>query len=206
MHLIKYFNIFFVLFIIFPVYGNDCLSYKITPKITISSPDWTKTIVQPTTPMDLWHGNVVATLIDDYDITTNINSIDGGYCVSLKSVNATIGYNNFDVQIDIRHTPNTCSYNAILKHEEKHIQTYLSLIESFKSDLHKFVYSASDSIMPIFISEYSEIDDAVTMLNNELQSHPDLILIKQKIMAAQEIENKRIDKNETGYELKKCFE
>ena len=39
----------------------------------------------------------------------------------------------------------------------------------------------------------------------KIQQHPDLILIKQKINAAQEIRNKRLDQNETGTELKSCF-
>ena len=60
--------------------------------------------------------------------------------------------------------------------------------------------------MPIFVRNAEDIDDAVNELNAELQAHPDLILIKQKIKAAEEIRNKRIDQMDTGQNLKKCFE
>ena len=43
-------------------------------------------------------------------------------------------------------------------------------------------------------------------MNNELQSHPDLIIIKQKIKAAEEIRNKKIDQNNNKNELEKCFD
>ena len=41
--------------------------------------------------------------------------------------------------------------------------------------------------------------------NMEFQKHPEIILLKQKIKAAQEIRNKQIDQNESGAELDKCF-
>lgn len=155
--------------------------------------------------MDLWHGNVVATLVDNYDIVADITSIEDGFCVGLKSVNATVGYSNFMVQIDISHIPNTCSYDAILSHEDQHIRAYLSVIDDYKADLQKSIYNAADSIMPIFVRNESDIDDAVDELNAELQAHPDLILIKQKIKAGEEIRNKQVDQNNTGAALKKCF-
>ena len=156
--------------------------------------------------MDLWHGNVIATLVDNYDIVAGITSIEDGFCVGLKQVNAEIGYSEFQVNIDIRHIPNTCSYDAVLAHEDQHIREYLSVIEDFNSDLHKSIYVSADSVMPIFVSEKSDIENAITQLNEKLQSHPDLILIKQKIQSAQEIRNKRIDLNNTGEQLRKCFD
>ena len=207
------FKIVYFLSILLFVFGlnnianaNECAEYKIKPKITINIPDWTKTVVQPHKTMDLLHGNVVATLVNNYDINANITSVKNGFCVWLKSVDATIGYTDFLVQIDIRHKPKTCSYNAIINHENKHIDAYLSVIEDYKKDLYNALYSASDSIMPIYVKNSSDIDAAVEKMNNELQSHPDIILIKQKIHAYEEIKNKIVDQNENYSELKKCLE
>ena len=124
----------------------------------------------------------------------------------LTSVNSVFGYNNFLVNINIQHTPNTCAYNVILEHENKHINTYLSVINDFKKELQDSIFNASDSIMPIFIKTKSDVDLAVNKMNQELQSHPELVLIKQKIRAAQEIRNKKIDQMETGEDLFRCFE
>ena len=185
--------------------AGECTVYKIKPKIVINTPDWTKTVVQPKKSMDLLHGNVIATMVDNYDINTTINPIDNGFCIALKSVDATIGYNDFLVQVDIRHNPKTCSYNAIVNHENKHIDAYLSVIDDNKTEMYNAIYSAADSIMPVFVRNKSDIDAAVEKINNELQSHPDIVLTMQKIHADEEIRNKSVDQAEDYSELKKCL-
>lgn len=195
----------FVLLCVDTAVAADCMRFKINPSVFISKPDWKKTVVQPYAPMDLWHGNVVATLVDKYDISVDVNQVNDGICVWLKSVDAVIGYNDFTVQIDIRHTPDTCAYDAVLNHENKHIDTYLSVIDDFNSDLNSAVSVAADSVMPVFVKSNDDVDGAIDMIHQELQNHPDLILIKQKINAAQEIKSKQVDQNEDGSELKKCF-
>ena len=102
-----------------PCMAADCLQFKKIPGVYINTPDWTKTVVQPRTPMDLWHGNVVATFVDNYQINADVNTVDDGFCVGLKSVNAVVGYNDFVVNIDIRNAPETCEYNAVMAHEDK---------------------------------------------------------------------------------------
>ncbi len=196
----------FPLFLSLPALADDCLPYKLIPKIVLETPSWTKEVVQPLKEMDLFHGNVIATMSDNYEIVADITNIEDGFCVSLKSVYADVGYSNFLVQIDIRHQPNTCSYNAVLAHEDEHIRTYLSVIDDYKKELQDSIFNAADSIMPIFVRNESDIEYAIDELNAELQAHPDLILIKQKIKAAEEIRNKRIDQMDTGQNLKKCFE
>ena len=203
---VKKFFYLFSLFLSLPALADDCLPYKLIPKIVLETPSWTKEVVQPLKEMDLFHGNVIATMSDNYEIVADITNIEDGFCVSLKSVYADVGYSNFLVQIDIRHLPNTCSYNAVLAHEDEHIRTYLSVIDDYKKELQDSIFNAADSIMPIFVRNESDIEYAIDELNAELQAHPDLILIKQKIKAAEEIRNKRIDQMDTGQNLKKCFE
>lgn len=186
--------------------ADDCLSYKITPNVDLTVPQWTKQVVQPLQEMDFFHGNVVATMVDNYDIVADITNIEDGYCVALKSVNAMVGYSDFLVQIDIRHAPDTCSYNAILAHEDEHIRAYLSVMDDNRKNLQSAIYNAANSITPIFVYNQSDIDAAINELNAELQAHPDLILAKQKIKAAEEIRNKRVDQHDTGESLRKCFE
>ena len=202
---LRYIISLFYTFFIMPVLADDCLPYKFIPRVVLSSPVWTKEVVQPLKEMDLFHGNVIATMTDNYEIVADITNIEDGFCVSLKAVYADVGYSNFLVQIDIRHVPDTCSYNAVLSHEDEHIRTYLSVIDDYKKELQNSIFSAADSIMPIFVRSSDDIDAAINELNAELQAHPDLILVKQKIKAAEEIRNKKIDQMDTGESLKKCF-
>lgn len=199
--------ILFYVFFPYVVYaGNDCLNYKLTPKITIQLPIWEKNVVQPLKEMDLLHGDVIATLIDEFDITSDITSIEDGFCVALKNIDVLFGYSNFLVQIDISYKPNTCPYNVILQHEDEHIRAYLSVIEDNQDLLKKSIKSAADSVVPIFVRDTKDIESAVDKLNYELQNHPDIILLKQRIKAEEEIRNKYVDINNTGEMLKKCFE
>lgn len=200
-------KIAFLLSILIPnfVFADDCLDYKLNPTVNIKSPTWTKSVVQPLQPMDVLHGNVIATLVDEYEITTDLTSIEDGFCVALKNIDVTIGYSDFLVQIDISHKPNTCSYNAILQHEDEHIRAYLSVIEDNKNTFQKSIENAATSIVPIFIKNEKDIESAIDKLNKELQSHPDIILLKQQIRADEEIRNKHVDINDTGESLQKCF-
>ena len=188
------------------VAGDDCLEYKLNPSITLNIPIWSKSVVQPLQKMDVLHGNVVATLVDEFEITADITSIEDGFCVALKNVDATIGYSDFLVQIDISHRPNSCSYNAILQHEDEHIRAYLSVIEDNQDLFTKAIKNASDSIVPIFVKNEKDVELAIDKLNAELQNHPDIVLLKQQIRADEEIKNKYVDINDTGETLKKCFD
>ncbi len=184
--------------------ANPCLEYKITPAVYLNTPEYVKRVIQPETEMDLLHGNVVATLIDNYEISADIRGVDNGWCVALKRVDALIGYSEFIVQIDKRNVENSCEYNAVLAHENLHIDAYLSVIEAKKAELKNSIYLAANSVIPVFVSNDADIDLAVTKLNEELNSHPDLILIKQQIKADEEIKNKNIDLKESGADLEKC--
>lgn len=186
---------------------DRCVAYKIKPTINIEKPDWVQKVGQPLRMMDLYHGNVIATLIDEYDIIVNIDELPNneGYCVGIKNINATIGYSDFLVKIDMRHALNSCSYKAVLSHEAEHISAYLSVIDDFQNDLKNSVYTAANSIIPIYVKNESDVSAAIDILNTKLQSHPDLILIKQKISAAEELRNAKIDEENKQYEeLKKC--
>ena len=191
--------------VVCPVYGDDnCMHYKIHPHITVNAPAPQTQVIQPSAHLDLLHGDVIATLVDNYDITGDVVQTADGFCVSLKSVAATIGYSDFLVQIDIRHAPNSCEYNAILAHENEHIRAYMSIVNDFNLEMHAAVFGAADSVMPVFVHTAAEIDNALDALNFALQTHPDVVLVKQKIRAAEEIRNRRIDDEDNGARMKQC--
>lgn len=196
------------LFLVTSAFAEDkCIMYKTKPLVRIDKPDWVKKVGQPLRMMDLYHGNVVATLVDEYDIVVNIDELPNneGFCVGIKDINAVIGYSDFLVKIDMRHKLDSCSYKAVLEHEGEHIHAYLSVIDDFQDDLKNSVYSAANSIIPIYVKNENDIKTAIDDLNAKLQMHPDLILVKQKISAAEELRNAKIDEENKQYEeLQKC--
>ena len=175
------------------------------PRVKISNPVHETNFIQPDEPMDKLHENVVATLVQDFDLVVDIIAKDSGYCVVLKSLDANVGYNDFLVKIDRSHRRGSCAYSAILNHERKHIDAYLSVIKDMNSDIKDSVYNAANSVMPVFAETKEDFDSIIENMNYQIQSHPDVVLIKQKINAAQEIRNKRVDQNEDNSELKICL-
>ncbi|MBR3930833.1 MAG: hypothetical protein IKJ62_04630 [Alphaproteobacteria bacterium] len=202
--MIRFFVVFLCWCCVFPSWGNDCLKYKNIPRVILNVPKWKKNVVQPSVPMGGHYGKVEATLIENFEIITDINQVDDGYCVALKTVNAEIGYNDFEVQIDVKNKPNSCEYNAVMEHENMHIKTYLGVVDDFKVDLQRSVFNAADSIMPVWVQSFDDIDMIINKMHDNLVKHPDLILVKQKLHAAEEIKNKKVDEQETGESLKKC--
>ena len=188
------------------VYADDCLLYKTSPSVNVTTPIWKKEVVQPLQPMDYLHGDVVATLVENFEIIGDTTSIEDGFCVSLKSVKATVGYSDFLVKIDIRHKPGTCSYDATMDHEDEHIRTYLSVVDDYHDKIQDAIYNAANSIMPVFVHNANQIDTAMDELDKKLQEHPDIVLINQKIQAEQEIRNKDVDHRDPGLRIKQCFE
>lgn len=196
--------LFFILFP-FTLYANDCLVYKQIPNVKISKPEYEKNVIQSDEHMEKYHGNVLATLVEDYDIITDIITSGTGYCVVIRAVDGIIGYNDFLVKIDNSHDVDSCEYRAVLNHEDKHIDAYLSVIDDMWADISGSVFNAANSVMPVFVSSRGEIDLAIENMNIKMRAHPELVLMKQKIKAAQEIRNKRVDQNEDNHELKSCF-
>jgi len=202
-------------FILLPisVIADDCVQYKKTPFVNIKNPEWTKTVELSDEPMDEYdgkyfsfklHGITETSFIEKYEIDFNVVPEKDGYCIVVNGVDATMGYENFLVKIDKSHKVDSCSYNAVLKHEEKHINAYLSILKDMAPDIKNSVFNAMNSVMPIFTPDIESADSLLDDLYKKLENHPELVLLHQKIDAAQEIRNKRIDQDENNYELKQC--
>jgi hypothetical protein len=153
--------------------------------------------------MDMRHGKVVATLTENFEIIGDVVAMEDGFCVGLKSVNTQIGYSDFQVMIDSRHKASSCAYNAILNHEDAHIRAYLSVIDDDKVKITNAINLAANSVMPIFVKQESDTASALDLLNEKLQSHPEIILMNQKIQAEQELRNNQVDTGIADY-LKEC--
>ncbi len=193
--------------------ADECVQYKKTPFVNIKNPEWTKTVVLSDDPMDEYqgknfsfktHGLTETSFIEKYEIDFNVVPENDGYCIVINGVDVIVGYENFLVKIDKSHVENSCSYNAVLKHEEKHIDAYLSILKDMEPDIKNSIFNAVNSVMPMFAHDIPGIDDLLDDFYKKMENHPELVLLNQKISAAQDIRNKRIDQEEDNHELKMC--
>ena len=187
------------------VWANACLEHKQKSDISVDLITPKTNIMQDDGLVDMWHGLVEAAWVNQYDVGFFVQPVKNGVCVGINSVNLDIGYEEFNVKIDIRHKKDSCSYNAVLAHEKKHIDVYNKVASEYLPDFKRSLESATDSIFPIFVKTYDEVKNATTELKEKFFNHPELVVLMQRLEAAQEIRNKRIDQEETGDDLKKCM-
>ena len=150
------------------------------------------------------HGNVVSKLAEEFEIGYKAEEQDGGWCIFINSIIAIIGYTDFDIQIDKSYSPESCEFSMVKDHEYEHIRAHLSVIDDEQDDIKDFIRGAANNIFPIFVSKESEIDGAMDKIQDDLQSQPQLVLMRKKLNAEQEIRNKKIDLNDKGERLKMC--
>lgn len=184
---------------------NNCLEHKITPRIDIANYDWVKKISQPDDYMTE-HGHVQTSLIQENGINVKLISVKGGWCVVLESVDTKIGYKEFDVKVDKKYKKDSCFYNAVLTHEDKHINVHLSVLDNYKKNLFDTLYGAANSIMPVFIDDIETVDNVIDDIGHQLSSHPDVVLILQKINSDLDIQNAKVDLDEDGRDMQKCLD
>ena len=201
-------------FFTFSLYAEDCISRKVSPSVEISVPKWTKSVV-PGDGMDILHGHVASSLTEQYSLSVLAEPVtggpvprslgEGGYCIVLTGIDAIFGYTEFLVEIDSRHRPGSCGYDITLEHEEKHIDAHLSAAADAAGDIRRSIVAAANAAMPIFVESHDDIDAAMDRMQSAIQNHPDIILMKQKLDADQEIRNKKIDQREDSKKINKCL-
>jgi hypothetical protein len=197
----------FAVFILLPaaLFANDCLQFKISPDVKVENTAWTREISQPDEPMNALHGSVVASFDEEYNLRVSTRPAAGGYCVILNELEAVVGYTGFLVRIDSSHAPGSCGYNMTLEHEDEHIAAHLAALDGEFENIKKSIQIAADSIMPAFAKSLDGVNAALDKMQEELQSHPDIVLMKQKLNAEQEIRNKKIDEHDDGKRIRECL-
>jgi hypothetical protein len=191
-------------FFAFSLFADDCLRHKVSPAIRITIPEWTREVAQPDEPMDSMHGSVTASFDEEYDLRVFAQPAESGHCVVLNELDAVVGYTGFLVHIDASHAQGSCEYNMTLDHEDEHIAAHLAALESESENMKKSIQTAADSIMPVFVRSLDGMNSALDKMQDELQSHPDIILMKQKLGAEQEIRNKKVDDRDGGIRINLC--
>ncbi|MDR3208492.1 MAG: hypothetical protein LBT45_01435 [Rickettsiales bacterium] len=192
-------------FIVFSqLQASECLQYKMLPSLEIKVPEFSVSIVQPEKKMDLLHGNVISTLSEEYEMSYGAQRVDGGFCVFIEHISAAIGYTDFVVQIDKRHPFDSCEWHAIKEHEDEHIRAHLSVIDDGIEDMRRAIAGAANNMLPVFVENEDDIHNVMDDIEAELESQPQIKLMRQKLNAEQEIRNKKIDLNDKGWRIRAC--
>lgn len=70
------------------------------------------------------------------------------FCVGLKSITFTIGYEQIMVYIDKKYPRNSCNYNVIKEHEDYHVDVSQQALKFFRPDIEKELRKAVANLRP----------------------------------------------------------
>lgn len=98
----------------------------------------------------------------------------GRYCALPTEINIKMGYPTFEVLIDRRYRHGTCQFNAILDHENEHVDLYLHTLDRMTPWLESQILGEIDRIKPLI----------VTSIDRAAQHFTQLLMRKIKAAAA----------------------
>ncbi|GHT58720.1 hypothetical protein FACS18945_4780 [Bacteroidia bacterium] len=185
-------------------YAGDCMQFKKNPKLEFKILEQEVKIIPSNHYAEKAHGHVNSSMETAYEIQTITTNFEDGYCVLLNKVSFKIGYNDFIIHINPEYEKDSCEYEIVLKHEMQHVDAYLSVINMEKKRLEESFHFSANSIFPIFIKDLSELEIATDSIKQQLEDNPKMKLSIQKIMAEQEIRNRRIDEDPENKKINEC--
>lgn len=95
------------------------------------------------------------------------------FCVQIKEINLTLGYDILDVYIDKKYQPDSCEYEVVKEHENFHVRVSQEAMQFFKPDIDRALRSAARKIRPTFVTSQGEAQAAFEkqfkQITNEIQ-------------------------------------
>ena len=105
------------------------------------------------------------------------------FCVQIRSVHLTIGYETLDVYIDRKYSPGTCEYEVVKEHENYHVRVSQEAMMFYRPDIERALEralshidpeyaSSNDDIQRIFNKQFdrvmAELQPLITFINNKI--------------------------------------
>lgn len=126
---------------------------------TRSRHDFIHASPHPVSPNTL--GLTVSNLTITGDAQPNIEIEDGKMCVSLKTLNFRMSYDDLTVYIDKKYKPSSCEYKVIKNHENYHVAVAQQAMIFFKPDVEKKIQESLRKIKPTIVKSAEERDNVL---------------------------------------------
>lgn len=199
----KIFVVFGFVFLSWSVVAGPCDEYK--KNINVNLKKKIGDVKIHTASDDLWpRAGYVA--VKPYSlIEPKIGYVFNGkfYCVYLDDVNATVGFQDFDVFIDKKYAKNSCEYNAVLKHENHHIDDSKSALDKVFDELNSTFKTVVNNIEPIYVDDADDVPYAFEKIENKITQDKKLLDIVEKFKK-QTTDDAAVLDGAQDDDLKKC--
>ena len=183
--------------------AGPCDNYKKNIDIKIQKSKWKINV--HSSDDDLWPraGYVV---VKPYSlIEPNIGYAFNGkfYCVYLDDVNVTVGFQDFDVYIDKKYQKDSCEYNAVLKHENHHIDDSENALDNIFDELNSVFKNVVNNIEPIYVENADDVPYAFEKIQDKITKDNDIVKLVEKFKKQTTQDADNLD-NAPDDELEKC--
>lgn len=84
---------------------------------------------------------------------------NGQLCAEIAAVEATIGYDVFDVFIASEYPRGSCQYDSILDHERRHVVIFQTTLDQYFSQIEQTIRQKANSIKPIMVRDIDTATD-----------------------------------------------
>lgn len=186
-------------------YADDdlCMQYKKNPNVKVNKAVWNVNI--NASKDDLWPKGGFVTISPFGSFAPQIGYMFNGkyYCVFLESVDATIGFKDFDVVIDRKYPKGSCEYNAILEHEKHHIADSEKALDVVFPGVDAALRDAADNILPIYVENVDDVPVAAENIQNQIVENKKLKELVDKFKQQQIKDADALDGTEDE-KIKKC--
>jgi len=105
------------------------------------------------------------------------------YCVQIKDMRLTLGYDVIDVYIDKKYHPGSCEYEVVKEHENYHVRVSQEAMMFFKSDIETALKKALSKLKPVYVSSERDAQQSFERQFNQVMAelNPLIVHINKKI-------------------------
>jgi hypothetical protein len=125
----------------------------------------------------------------------------------ISKIDIYFGLSKIDVLIFDKYNKDSCEYNVIKDHENKHVKTYQKVLKYYSEEIGRTIYSRVKNKKPILITDVDNIksisENYVLDVKDFITSDENLNRIEDKMMQEIEYENGLLDSKRNYDETKK---
>lgn len=199
----KFITVLCCLFFACSCFAGSCDKYKKSPDVTLSKAD--QKIIIKKSDKDLWPVGGFVNIQPFNSVSPKIGYVFNGkdYCVYLDSVDATVGFRDFEIIIDKKYGKDSCEYNAVLEHENHHIMDAKNALNDIFPKIKKALKNSADLVEPIYAENADAVPYAFEKITNRLTENEKLKELVQEFKDKQTHDAAELDST-PDEKLKKC--
>ncbi len=188
-----------------PAVSGPCDKYKKNPDVNIKKADWKINVHRTDQDMGQKAGYVSIQPFNSF--APQIGYVFNGeyYCVYLDSVKSTVGFRDFEIYVDEKFPVDSCEYNAVLAHENHHIDDAVAALDNVFPKIKGALQDAANDVQPVYVTDADSVPRIFEEMSNQVQNNKKLMDLVNEFKTQNDRDATALD-SEPDENLKKCMQ